>query len=213
MQLVRLADCPAQPWRNGGGMTRELLRWPLQAGVQGAAGAAAVDAAAAADAAGAAVVGAGADDWLLRVSVAEIERDGPFSPFAGVERWFAVLRGAGVRLALPGGEISLAPGEAPLHFAGEQAPGCRLRDGPTQDLNLMQRRGSGRAAMQLATEGSRIGGATLWRAVYTHTAMRLRCAGTIRVLPAATLCWSDAPDAGEWQALDTGIACWMSLRA
>ena len=28
LHLVRLQDCPAQPWRNGGGLTRELLAWP-----------------------------------------------------------------------------------------------------------------------------------------------------------------------------------------
>jgi environmental stress-induced protein Ves len=77
MKTVRLADCPFVPWRNGGGRTRELLAWPS------------------------------AEDWQLRVSVAEIEADGPFSAF---------------------------PGEA--------APGCRLIDGPTRDLNLMLRRGA-----------------------------------------------------------------------
>ena len=65
---VRLADCPPQPWRNGGGVTRELLAWPQAA------------------------------DWRLRVSVADIERDGPFSPFPGVDRWFAVIEGDGVEL-------------------------------------------------------------------------------------------------------------------
>jgi environmental stress-induced protein Ves len=35
---------------------------------------------------------------VLRISVAEITRDGPFSAFAGVQRWFAVLEGAGVML-------------------------------------------------------------------------------------------------------------------
>ena len=27
--LVRLADLAPQPWKNGGGTTRELLAWPL----------------------------------------------------------------------------------------------------------------------------------------------------------------------------------------
>ena len=54
----------AARWRNGGGRTRELLAWP--------------------DAA----------DWKVRVSVADVESDGPFSAFPGVQRWFAVLEGA-----------------------------------------------------------------------------------------------------------------------
>lgn len=112
MKVVRLADCSETPWRNGGGRTRELLVWP------------------------------GASDWQVRVSVAEIEADGPFSPYPGIDRWFAVLAGAGVVLTLPQGEVTLRPGSAALAFAGEAAPACRLIDGPTQDLNLMLRRGA-----------------------------------------------------------------------
>jgi uncharacterized protein len=110
VNVVQLADCPLVPWRNGGGRTRELLAWP------------------------------NASDWQVRVSVAEIEADGPFSPYPGIERWFALLGGAGVVLALPQGEVTLRPGSAAVAFAGEAAPACRLIDGPTQDLNLMLRR-------------------------------------------------------------------------
>lgn len=113
--IVDLATVAPQRWKNGGGLTRELLRWPDPGRAPGTA--------------------AAADGWRLRLSVAEIARDGPFSPFPGVTRWFAVLAGAGVVLALPGGERVLRPGDAPLRFDG--APGCRLLDGPTLDLNLM----------------------------------------------------------------------------
>ena len=34
----------------------------------------------------------------LRISVADIEAHGPFSNFEGVDRWFGVLQGEGVRL-------------------------------------------------------------------------------------------------------------------
>ena len=122
MNVVQLADCPFVPWRNGGGRTRELLMWP------------------------------GANGWLLRVSVAEIEADGPFSRFPGIDRWFAVLGGAGVVLTLPQGEVTLRPGSAAVAFAGETAPACRLIDGPTRDLNLMWRRG-GRTAWRGVFDG------------------------------------------------------------
>ena len=49
LQLVRVDAVAAVPWRNGGGVTRELLAWPDPR------------------------------DWLLRVSVAEISASGPFS--------------------------------------------------------------------------------------------------------------------------------------
>lgn len=94
-------------WKNGGGQTRELLRLP------------------------------GPDEWRLRLSVADIATDGPFSAFPGVRRWFAVIEGEGVVLGFPGGERTLRPGDAPLCFDGGDAPGCRLIGGATRDLNLM----------------------------------------------------------------------------
>jgi uncharacterized protein len=112
MNRVHLADCPDLPWRNGGGRTRELLAWPSAA------------------------------DWQVRVSVAEIDADGPFSAYQGIDRWFAVLEGAGVVLSLPDGKTAVRAGDGPLTFPGEAAPGCRLIDGPTRDLNLMLRRGA-----------------------------------------------------------------------
>lgn len=107
MSLVRLIDVPGQAWRNGGGVTRELLARPSAA------------------------------DWRVRVSVADIDCDGPFSAYPGVERWFAVLKGAGVELAIDSQVRRLARGDPPLRFAGDAAVHARLIDGPTQDLNLM----------------------------------------------------------------------------
>ena len=112
MILVRVSDAAPVPWKNGGGVTRELLR-----------------------------VGAdGPDDWTLRISVADIAADGPFSPFEGITRWFAVLDGPGVRLRWPGRALHLHPGDAPLRFDGADAPDCTLLGGATRDLNVMVRR-------------------------------------------------------------------------
>src|SRR5512133_3890793 len=109
-QVVSLADAAPSPWRNGGGVTRELAAWP------------------------------GAADWAWRISVAEVASDGPFSRFDGVQRWFAVLGGQGVRLKLPDAWRELTRASAPFQFEGELAIDCELLDGPTQDLNLMVRR-------------------------------------------------------------------------
>jgi uncharacterized protein len=144
MNVVRIDDCSLVPWRNGGGRTRELLAWPRT------------------------------DDWLLRVSVAEIEADGPFSSFDGIERCFAVLSGAGVVLSLPQGDVRLTADDDAVSFAGEASPMCRLIDGPTRDLNLMVRRGAGRASMQRQPHlGPR------WRGVFAQ----------------GTLWWTDDPAA------------------
>lgn len=81
--------------------------------------------------------------WRLRISLADIDADGPFSAFAGVQRWFTVVQGAGVRLRWPGRSLDLDSASAPLHFDGADAPDCALLDGSTRDLNLMLRGLSG----------------------------------------------------------------------
>lgn len=120
-RVIRIADVPATRWRNGGGSTRELLAWPS------------------ADA----MADPTANDWSLRLSVAEIARDGPFSAYPGVDRLFAVLSGGGVRLVWPDGRrLELTPASAPLAFDGADPPTAQLLGGgATQDLNLMLRHG------------------------------------------------------------------------
>ena len=116
------AATPA-PWKNGGGVTRELLRLPHGS----------------------------KDDWTLRISVADIDADGPFSPFPGITRWFAVLDGAGVRLRLADRTLAVRAGDAPLRFDGAQAPGCTLLDGRTRDLNVMVRSDRADSLLTIAT--------------------------------------------------------------
>ena len=123
MILRTAANAAPQPWRNGGGVTRELLCLPAGAG----------------------------DDWTLRISVADIEADGPFSPFPGVTRWFAAVSGAGVRLGFRDAAIDVRPGDAPLSFDGADAPGCTLLDGATRDLNVMVRSRRADALVTVAT--------------------------------------------------------------
>jgi len=145
-RVVALADVASQPWRNGAGRTRELLAWP--------------DAAA----------------WQVRVSVAEIDRAAPFSAFAGVERWFAVVDGAGVELSIDGVALRVVAGAPPLRFAGEASvDGCPIA-GPTRDLNFMLR--GARGAMH------RVEDRVAWQ-------------------PAAATCGLFAAAAGRWTCLDT----------
>ena len=112
--IVRLADCPAQAWKNGGGLTRELLVWPSAA------------------------------DWHIRLSVADIHANGPFSNFADVHRWFAVLEGDGVTLTVDGATTVLHCTSQPFAFSGAARTDCRLLGGPTRDFNLMLRNSAGR---------------------------------------------------------------------
>lgn len=183
LHRISLADCRPQPWRNGGGTTRELLAWPR------------------------------ADDWRLRLSVAEIAADGAFSSFAGVRRWFAVLDGAGVRLALPSGVVTRQPLDEPLAFDGEAAPMCTLLGGPTHDLNFMARRGCGHAVMRTARAGSQVTGRLPFRALYAAAPALLAVADHRETIAAGTLVWCDAPDAASWTLRDGAHAFWLTLEA
>ena len=134
-----------QPWRNGGGSTRELLAWPALL------------------------------DWQVRISLADIVQDGHFSAYPGVQRWFGVVRGAGVQLQFADRAVTQVCDSDALQFDGADAPFCRLRNGATQDLNLMLR-GSGVAQgyMQQVNYG------TAWRSAMPLRALFTTCAGVWR---------------------------------
>ena len=183
IRIVRLADVPAQPWKNGGGTTRELLAWPTAA------------------------------DWVLRLSVARIDSDGPFSAYPGISRWFAVLSGGGVELRWPQRSVQLGLGVAPLHFEGGDAPGCHLLAGPTEDLNLMLRDSQVRGALRPVLGGAATGGRSGWRGVYSASDCTLH--GSLdTTLPAHSLAWDDAATA-PWQLSSAGTihAWWIELES
>lgn len=184
MKLVRCDQVEAQTWRNGGGLTRELLAWP------------------------------GHDDsrrdWALRVSVADIRAGGPFSAFPGIDRWFAVLEGKGVMLALPEGRRRVDAGDAPLAFRGEAAPDCQLLDGATRDLNLMLRRDAGHGAMQRAHAGEDFAPRSRLRALFAAEALTLQGDGADALhVPPFALAWSDDGAQGPWRiAADAPVRAW-----
>jgi environmental stress-induced protein Ves len=82
----------------------------------------------------------------VQISVAEITQDGPFSMLSDQQRFFAVLSGEGVILGAH--ECALTKESAVYEFPGEQAPACRLIQGPTEDLNLMVQRSTTRGALR-----------------------------------------------------------------
>ena len=119
----RAADRPAQPWRNGGGVTRDVARYPET----------------------------GEFDW--RVSVADIDRDGAFSTFEGVDRVIVLVEGEAMTLTVSGVDHALSWGE-PFGFDGGQPTSCCLPGPPTRDLNVMTRRGRARSAVDVVQIGS-----------------------------------------------------------
>jgi hypothetical protein len=167
---LRVAACTVAPtpWRNGGGTTRELLAWPPAPA-----------------------------PWQVRVSVASVERDGPFSSYPGVERWFAVIGGAGVLLHIGRHLHSMDPATAPLQFDGAEPVQCSLKAGPTRDLNLMTTAGSG--AMVPALAGQPWQCRLPQRGLYTRTAGVFQAHGAPALdLAADTFLWQFDADAAAW---------------
>jgi environmental stress-induced protein Ves len=112
--ILRAGDRVAVPWKNGGGLTREIAIHPPGSDL-------------------------GSFDW--RVSIAEVHGAGPFSSFPGVDRQMAVLDGR-LLLAIEGHDtVSLSPESSPVRFAGDARTFAQPVEGPVTDLNVMTRRG------------------------------------------------------------------------
>ncbi|WP_454871527.1 HutD/Ves family protein [Paraburkholderia xenovorans] len=128
--LIRGAELVAAPWKNGGGVTREVAAFPE---------------------------GAGLDAFVWRVSVADVAQAGPFSRFAGIDRTLVLLSGAGMLLDEAGDGSSahgvktyaLTQALDMAHFTGEARIDARLVDGATRDFNLMVRRDAAQGEVEV----------------------------------------------------------------
>lgn len=139
------ADLPTMLWKNGGGITREIVCQPP---------------------------GAGMEDFDWRVSIATVASDGPFSAFPGVDRVITLLRGTGVYLASDDGTLDhrLDSPLQPFVFPGEARVVGRLLAGPSEDFNVMTRRATCRAEVRVlrqagetsATQGLLLAARGMW---------------------------------------------------
>lgn len=119
MEIIRYASLRAEPWRNGGGVTRELASHPTPAG-----GGTAPD-----------------GDWDWRVSIAEISRAGAFSTFHGMDRVLTVIDGELLLLTVDGADHPLER-YRPFRFPGDAEATAALPTGDIRDLNVITRNGA-----------------------------------------------------------------------
>ncbi|WP_427005889.1 HutD/Ves family protein [Pseudarthrobacter sp. H2] len=119
MEIIRYAELKAQPWRNGGGLTRELASHPAAAP------------------AGDATVQHG---WDWRVSIAEVSKAGGFSTFPGMDRVLTVIDGELLLLSVDGAEHPLEK-YRPFRFSGDADSAGALPTGDVRDLNVITRNG------------------------------------------------------------------------
>jgi uncharacterized protein len=109
ISLIRWDDHQLVPWKNGLGMTREVANGHRPDG-----------------------------SMLWRVSLATVDRDGPFSDFTGYKRVIMMLEGEGMRLDFGShGTAWLERPFVPVVFDGAWLTSATLMDGPTRDLNVV----------------------------------------------------------------------------
>lgn len=107
MKVLGPADFRIQPWANGRGRTVELWRLERDGAL------------------------------LVRLSVATVAEDGPFSLFPGIARNLTVIDGPGFRLEGEGVALDCAP-LVPVAFAGDVAVRASgTAAGPSRDFNVM----------------------------------------------------------------------------
>lgn len=114
VRVLRAADRRAVPWKNGGGVTREIAASPE---------------------------GASMDAFVWRISLADVGVDGPFSAFPHADRTLTVVEGAGMELTVGGERRVVDERFWPYDFPGDVETDGRLIDGPVVNFNVMHRRG------------------------------------------------------------------------
>ena len=113
ISLIRWDGHQLVPWKNGLGMTREVANEHRPDGTM-----------------------------LWRISLATVDRDGPFSDFTGYKRIIMMLEGEGMTLDFgPHGKAVLDRPFVPVLFDGAWPTSATLVDGPTRDLNVVTAQG------------------------------------------------------------------------
>ncbi len=160
-------DVPAMPWKNGGGVTREIVCMPP---------------------------GAGMGDFDWRVSIAHIAGDGPFSAFPGMDRVITLLSGGGVHLLGDDGLVNhrLDTPLSPFAFAGEAAIHARLLAGDCHDFNLMTRRAVCSASLQVLRSACEWPASAQGLLMAVQGSWRAEGPSTHTLLPQQGLWWSEA---------------------
>ncbi len=124
MRLLAATDRIARPWKNGGGVTFDVLSFPE---------------------------GSTLENFGWRISIAEVASDGPFSRFEGIDRSTAILRGRGSASSSAMAARKTSARCPPLAYPGDVATDCTLLNGPVRDLNVMTRRGIYRHRLRLVS--------------------------------------------------------------
>ncbi len=169
LRVIGPSDYRRVPWKNGGGITQDVLLLPD---------------------------GASHDDFDVRISLAPIVEEGPFSSFPGIDRHITRLSANALSLAFAQETRALNRLE-PLYFDSVLQPRSLLPEGPAEVINVMTRRGRWHAQVMPATGGNGPllaapeGGLVMLHAV-TGTWQVGNAAGSVLVRPGETMLAGDA---------------------
>jgi len=163
--LIPAASFKEVQWKNGRGITHDVLVEPA---------------------------GAGYDESRLRVSIAPITAEGPFSSLPGIERTITLLEPNPLVLLFDDGHVLTLEPFVPATFDSVLAPMSRLPAGPTRVINVMTARTALAADVQVLT-----GSETRDLALFP---------GERALLFAARGSWSLLAD-GETETVPAGAAC------
>ncbi|WP_330287264.1 HutD/Ves family protein [Streptomyces sp. NBC_00576] len=126
---LRWSDYRSVPWKNGGGITREVASGAVRTPVASAEI---------------------ADGFDWRVSVADVDAGGSFSVFPGIDRVITLVEGEGMVLTVDGIRHPVGP-LSPFAFSGDAATDCRLKVGAVRNMNVMTRRSRAAAQVRIIT--------------------------------------------------------------
>jgi environmental stress-induced protein Ves len=115
-RILGPAEFRSQPWKNGGGVTHEIVRWPERSD-------------------------AGDDAYDVRVSIADDRTPGPFSRFPGYRRWSFLAGDAPIVLDVAGTRHELVALGDHIAVGGDVPIACELPAGPTRLCNILVRDG------------------------------------------------------------------------
>jgi environmental stress-induced protein Ves len=137
--------------------------------------------------------------------MAPVNEDGAFSRIECVNRFLAVVEGAGMLLSVDRKKLQCKPMQI-VRFRGDAITDATLTDGPITDINLMIRRKEADGEMVIVSEAGPLTGASIVVAVAESA--QLQCGdSTIELGPHDSILDCDA----ETISLISGTVCVVSI--
>ena len=172
-RLIPYAQLRPTPWKNGGGITRQIAIWPPEASLE---------------------------DFQWRISTAEVRSEGPFSSYPCVDR-ILIVATPGRQTVLSSPDWA-APRPLhygiPLYFHGETPITATLPDGPLRDFNVMCRRGQACTSLQVHSGPATLqsgGECRLLHSLGGTAILHVPTGEELRLAPGDSLLWPSADPA------------------